>query len=740
MVKKDKNVVKDSNIIAQGNVHIGDKNIKVVLGERKEIPHQLTPVPQIDLADVIGRKGDLEEIDNNLNRSSKLLLVNGLGGIGKTTVAKAYLQERKENFGHIAWINSSPSLKSAIVQNIALINNLYLKFGEKDSEDIRFELILNALRNLKGHNFLVLDNVSDEVEKLMDRLPSKPNWKVLLTSRQRLYGFEEYELGLLSHEDAKNLFCKHYKGEVNDEELEELKELVGYHTLTIELLAKTLEKNFTLERIKDLTNYLIDQKLDDEVLQVFVRIAHSEEEVNIYSHLMKAFKLADLEQYEKWLLTQLSILPSIDINGSDLLHYLKIKKKDKNRFINSLNSLVQKGWLGGENRNRFRLHQIIQEICSYKLRPTPKKCRLLIESLIEKLYPHPFDIPQSKENLIVFGKSILNNFKDYHDKALAILSNHLSMIYFELGKFQEALEFQERSIKIKRNLKELDESSLATSYSHLGLIYGGLGKVEKSLNFEKKAFNIREKQLKENHPNLNQRLNENDSENLEFFIPHLDLKIAHNPSSLDHQIKALSLSYHNLSSIYKDLGKLASRGDISLLEKALKLESQSLKLIRIREDTDYLALAQSYHGLALIYLELVPLKKYEYHLGRAEKFQLDAIKIREQLLDKNHPHLAMSYNNLTGILSFLGRMDQALKYQKKAIEIQKQILDDYHPDLAQSYINLCWCYYLKKNYDLAYKYAVQAVSILTQIFSDDHPMLELATGWVETVKPYLSKT
>ncbi|RMG62483.1 MAG: CHAT domain-containing protein, partial [Bacteroidetes bacterium] len=102
----------------------------------EDIPQALTPLPLINPQEVIGRDDDLQKLEQRLTEANQVLLVNGLGGIGKTTLAKAYLSQHFHSFDHLAWINIQPgedsqhhSALSAFANNLDLFENLNLTFN-----------------------------------------------------------------------------------------------------------------------------------------------------------------------------------------------------------------------------------------------------------------------------------------------------------------------------------------------------------------------------------------------------------------------------------------------------------------------------------------------------------------------------------------------------------------------------------------------------------------------------------
>ncbi|MCD4650607.1 MAG: hypothetical protein K8S56_02305 [Candidatus Cloacimonetes bacterium] len=66
---------------------------------------------------VIGRDHDLKQVWEQLEAEKTLLLLNGLGGIGKTTLARKYLTQYADNYNHIVWLEVSGGIKEAFIGN-----------------------------------------------------------------------------------------------------------------------------------------------------------------------------------------------------------------------------------------------------------------------------------------------------------------------------------------------------------------------------------------------------------------------------------------------------------------------------------------------------------------------------------------------------------------------------------------------------------------------------------------------
>ncbi len=201
----------------------------------------LTPPPPSPPNHFLGREADLTTVHKKLHTHNNVVLVNGIGGIGKTALAQAYWKKYKDQYQYAAWFTVSTDIEMAIL-NSGIENKLNITPYEGQKAKERFKQVWRELANIEERKLLIIDNAndSDDIAKHSFNLP---NSKVLLTSRSRIDDYEQYTVNTLSISNAQKLFCKHYPEALKQKVL--LKQLlidIGCHTLTIELLAKNLSK------------------------------------------------------------------------------------------------------------------------------------------------------------------------------------------------------------------------------------------------------------------------------------------------------------------------------------------------------------------------------------------------------------------------------------------------------------------------------------------------------------------
>ncbi len=68
----------------------------------------------------IGREEDLQELDARLKAKNQVLLVNGLGGIGKTEVCRNYFWANTNKFEKLGWIDYLGNLKESFTNQFQI--------------------------------------------------------------------------------------------------------------------------------------------------------------------------------------------------------------------------------------------------------------------------------------------------------------------------------------------------------------------------------------------------------------------------------------------------------------------------------------------------------------------------------------------------------------------------------------------------------------------------------------------
>lgn len=342
-----------------GGDNTRDKYVYNFYGVGKvEIPRYLTNISRT-IETVIGRETQLATIRERLQKDEPLILVNGLGGIGKTTVALEFIRRYGNDYRHLAWIEVTDSIATAFVSNTNLIDNLNLtatlaQLPKEDYEAQALERIINRLSNL-DNTLLIIDNANDhdDLQACGHALRSL-RATTLLTSRAHPQNWKVVAINELEPKDAAELFQWHFTEGVQPERMDTLWELLrclDHHTLLIELTAKAATKarlplTALYDKVKD--NYLHDAELNARTVSAGDHADHTKlpKQERVENYIQMIFQqVSELNDTEQRYLRYMCLLPSNAYEESFLQEVFQIDADTKPAFLDTLESLAAKGWL-----------------------------------------------------------------------------------------------------------------------------------------------------------------------------------------------------------------------------------------------------------------------------------------------------------------------------------------------------------------------------------------------------------
>ena len=704
--------------------------IKKELGDtfNRVVNRSLTYKVATDDSFFVGRELELKYIDEQLDSSDSLLLLNGIGGMGKSSLANYYLYTREDKFDYVGFIDELDSFVSEFR------HSLDLKY-EKENE--LFNEIIYKLRQLKGKKLLVVDNIEDieKNKKLIEMILSlkKDDYKILFTSRRKIKNVKNYSVGTLLFKDARRLFLSYFK----TEELEKVDKVIKYfgsHTLFIKLVAETMKKEgYSLDDIIEKF-----ESEDGGLTKIAFIDEESGNEVTFNKNLQVLFSMQNLNNENVLLLKRLAILPSIDIKLSFLEEILNKEELVQGR----LDFLFRHGWLI-KNDKSYKLHQVIKEFILVNHPPYLEEVEYIIDFFnIMMMGSTNIDVSLEIQRYLLFYSSIINVIDRLEFKSINIgsLFINLSNIYCSLGEYNIALTLCQKSIEQREIVLGIESLATATSYNNMGRIYNLIGVYNKAFSYYTKTLTIREKLLEKNHPDMAGIYNSFATHFESIGKPHKalsfyekSLEIHKKCFKANHQY--IAISYNSIAGIYNSFGQN---------EKALEFYGKSLKLYLKNYGAKHIEMTKLYNNLGLCYKSL---RDYDKALSL---FELQ-IEILEFTFEGNHPDIAIGYSNLSTIyrlkkdykLAFLtseksidiyintigmnhvntavafdnlasiyadtNKHVSAIEFYQKSLKIREKFLDSNHSDIIASYISISVSYSLLFDYIQAYSYMTKAV-------------------------------
>ena len=466
--------------------------------------------------------------------SHQILLISGVGGVGKSTLARALVDLRPVNVPEPFWFSfhdNQDAKLSDILEKLAAYMNapeiVSFKAERREPGKIDIDKLTGELHR-RSEIWLIFDDLSTiladqnytdkEIELLFFSLRHNThNAKVIITSRvlpifengesliDVVEDEEKQHLNGLRTDFAVDYLARNGLGEVEPQKLEELATGVDGHLLALKLLVELVKRFGAKDILADLNMY---QKEKEDTIKkarrLFDKLAGDEKEflerISVYRELVSMKGLKDMFT--------------------------------ENTSIDIVKKLVDKSLLETDHNGSYWLHPLIQEF-SYGDLKDKKEAHMLavkyylslplpknptkkedLQPVIEAHYhaceageydfaadiiwrynlPSLLNLWENPRTLIDIYKKLLpdDHFKDkpvLKDKQThgAVLGN-LGTAYSNLGEPRKAIEYYEQALKISREIG--DRRGEGNHLGNLGLAYSDLGEPRKAIEYYEQALKI----------------------------------------------------------------------------------------------------------------------------------------------------------------------------------------------------------------------------------------------------------
>ena len=354
----------------------------------------------------VGREEELTKIHQHLEQEH-ILFLQGMGGIGKSEIAKAYANTYKAHYDTVVFATYQGSLLDMVVGEEIKIKGLQRStaYGEDaESAEAYFERKLQTLKDLSDERtLLIVDNFDTKDDPYLETLVSGP-YRVLITTRVAHKGYPCLEVGPIDDfEKLRQIFRRNYGQDLSRQEqqtVDGIIRLVNGHTITIELIAKQMEASWlSPEEMLEMLQKSGTNSGAEEYVE------HGGKEKNAFDFIKDLFSLSGLSEEEKYLLKCMCLVPISGIHVRRLKQYLELKN------LNVLNQLVVKSWLIMEPDTKFiKLHPIIADVVRDQLKPDQVSCAQYIRSLGKDIDGAWFMLPEERNEKWPYADHILRHY------------------------------------------------------------------------------------------------------------------------------------------------------------------------------------------------------------------------------------------------------------------------------------------------------------------------------------------
>ncbi|MFE9925761.1 tetratricopeptide repeat protein [Streptomyces sp. NPDC005774] len=642
-----------------------------------DAPSGLHNLPGLPTEVFVGRENALASLTSAMEQGSKAITqtIQGLGGVGKTTLALHYAHTHRESYQLVWWIRADTP-EQITTGLAALTTSIHgSATGRTTAEDAGW-----AIRWLQAHPgwLLILDNAEhpDTVRHLLGQLHH--TGRHLITSRfVRGWPTAPLALPLLTPDASLDLLTRltGLTDPDNQHHARLLTDELGHLPLALEQAGAFIaESHITVSAYRDMLRQYTAQTTStapagSDPQRTMARIWRI-----TLDALHRDTPLAvDILRTAAWLAptaiprTLLAPLADGPVSYAQVLSQLA-----------AYNMIIL-------DAGTLSVHRLIQTVARtpdptttddadpHRTPDSITAARHHATALLRTVLP---DEPETNvagwpvwRTLLPHAEALFTAVDPAHDTEDTDLLLNQTAIYLQgQGQITQAIAYKRRSLDASTRLHGPDHPSTLTSRNNLASAYEAAGDLGRAIPLFEQTLTDRERALGKNHPStLNSR--------------------------------------NNLASAYEAAGDL---------DRAIPLFEQTL--------TDCLQVLGEDHPSTLISRNNLA---YAYQaagdLDRAIPLFEQTLTDRERALGKNHPSTLKSRNNLASAYQTAGDHDRAIPLFEQTLTDCLQVLGEDHPDTLTSRNNLAYAYQAAGDLNRAIPLFEQTLTDCLQVLGEDHP-------------------
>lgn len=332
-------------------------------------------------AEFIGRHLELQQLHALLTSDVDAVFLTGMGGIGKSELAKAYAHNHPELYTTVVFASYETDLLHLIASDQAItVENLQQASatdGQGETTEAYFKRKMNSLRAIvNAHTLLIIDNFDVESDDRLEdvlKLPCKQIW----TTRTDFsaLGYETLRIGPMDDfEDLVKLMQrvdKVYPTEADRQALREIIHLLDCHTYAVSLTAAQMKAG----RIKpqQMLSQLQEEGLKIQTRSSFAREA-GQKKATAYEYIQALFDFSALDDNACDILRYMACMPREGVNIDLMMEVCGIDD------FGDISRLVDLNWIQlDEENDRIFLHMLVREMVWARMTPTENNCKALLQ-------------------------------------------------------------------------------------------------------------------------------------------------------------------------------------------------------------------------------------------------------------------------------------------------------------------------------------------------------------------------
>jgi tetratricopeptide (TPR) repeat protein len=684
-----------------------------------------------------GRDQELGAVHAALANEAAIVIVHGLGGVGKSSIAREYGWRNRDDYSVVWWLNAQT--EDGMIEGLLRLGAMFLH-GLDQLADRRAAAQRVANSVLGGFHkpvLLVFDNLEDEA-LMRAWLPRTA--RALATSRDTAWSADVTAIALRiwSLETAiQYLRRASSRTDLDEDNARAIAETLGALPLALAHAAAALRNlqmvspRRYLERVSEQLKYSPrGAEYPRSVFATFsTAIAQAEyQAAGAAAVLCFAASFAPEAIPDELFRQSIALYPEAlrpILSGSAALG-LRYVVGDELRLDEALGTLDRLSLLTFTRRERtYSMHRLVQLAARDLVGDIALEWREGLVAVTEAAFPEvEFTTWPQCERLIAHASAALGTTPRDSDSLLgASLATRCSRYLWERADIERAEELSRRALAIREQMLGPNHLDVAMSLHGLALVVFDRGRYDEAASINVRVLRIREQALGPNHPDVALSLN---SLGLVYF------RQARYEETEQMQTRALAIREETLGPNHPDVAAILDNIANVYRARAQHKEAEALRVraLTIREAAlapDHPDIVRSLNNLAATLVD-------QGHDEEAHRLLVRALAITEQSLGQDHRAVAPILNNLAEVLHHQRRYSEAEELYRRSLSIREKALGPNHPDVALGLDKLAQVHSDHSHYEEAEALLKRALLIREKSLGLDHPLAKATLEALDAVR------
>lgn len=623
-----------------------------------------------------GRDNEIAVIHEQL-QNSNIVVLHGIGGIGKSELAKHYALKHKNDYDAAVFVRFQGNIIDTITidTNFPIVN---CSRSEDENDEEYFGRKLKVLQEIcTSRHLIILDNFDTDDCDNLDALTGLP-CKILITSRVDYSDtFPQYELDVIEDQDDLRSIITNYYNDFDNSELAAIDDIISAvqgHTMALELIGKHMRSmSITTEKMYEmLAEQGITASNDGKVRGFKDGNLKSR---TAYNHIAALFNIFGLTDEMKEILSYEALIGPTPISAFDFDDLVNCTDKQ----CETLDELIILGWIQCyyiEDTPIINLHPLISDVLCEELKPDAVDCEEFLVSAAGFARDILDNDVDERKNQISWLLHIAHNIYGY---ATAItFFYHYLMEYILLPEHDYSnIEWcSQRIIQILDELGLQDEYKLAYLDSYIHLIKAAEARGDDGLihEYEQKIADLK----------TSDAMIELSSEKCIETYMDGRLDAAREAGQEWLKIALEANNYKKAAQAYFQLGLIESDDDELSLPHFQNSIFYLMSWIKELESDDEHLEDDFIHAYKLTGLA----NKYAGEYGSSLHYYNKAIELMIEEHGNNSGNLIGLYTEISEVYQEIPNNDKQIEYLEKAAAIAEYVYGKYAEETADCYIRL----------------------------------------------------